>query len=142
MGIPDPLRGATAEIRAEVGGDLTATHLGSGDVPVLATPALLALVERAAVAALAGRLPAGRTSVGTSVELRHRAPTPVGVEVRARVRLEQVEGPRLRFSFVVEDETGEVARGVHTRTVVDRAAFLTSAELRRGEARRDTTPGS
>ena len=125
------LEGTAEETVAE---DATAASVGSGDVAVLATPAVLALVERAAVAALHGRLRADRTSVGSSVSLDHLAPTPVGGLVRATVRLERVEGRRLSFSFVVIDDAGRVAEGSHVRVVVDRRSFEAAAAARLGES--------
>jgi len=110
---------------------MTADRVGSGDVRVLATPAALALVERAAVASLAGRLPDGATTVGASVELAHLAPTPVGAEVVARAHLDRVEGGRrLTFSFSVSDQAGEIAHGTHVRVVVDRRRFADAATAR------------
>lgn len=122
--------GLRATLEETVSDELTAARLRSGDVPVYATPALVALVERAAVAALEGQLEASSTSVGTHLELRHLAPTPVGSRVAATVRLEQVEGRRLRFSVEVTDPGGRVARGTHLRHVVDRERFLESARTR------------
>ena len=110
--------------------DMTAESLGSGDVPVLGTPALLTLVERAAVEALAGRLGEAETSVGAFVELRHVAPTPVNAPVMARVRLVSMEDRTLEFEFEVTDRGGTVATGRHRRVVVDRDSFLTSARRR------------
>jgi predicted thioesterase len=109
---------------------MTAVRVGSGDVPVLATPEVLALAERAAVAAVAGRLPPDATTVGTAVELTHSAPTPVGGMVTATARLDTVEGRRLRFTVSVRDASGEVAAAVHTRVVVDRARFEATARER------------
>jgi fluoroacetyl-CoA thioesterase len=103
----------------------TASSLGSGDVPVLGTPRLLALAEAATVAALAGRLGAGQTSVGTRVELDHLAATPVGGRVRVRAELVAVDGRRLRFAITATDGTdATVGRGTITRAVVDRDQFL------------------
>jgi fluoroacetyl-CoA thioesterase len=126
-GVAPGLEG-TAE--ATVTEDVTAASVGSGDVAVLATPEVLALVERAAVAAVRDRLGPDRTSVGSSVSLDHVAPTPVGGVVRATVRLERVEGRRLSFSFVVIDGAGRVAEGSHVRVVVDRRRFEASARDR------------
>jgi len=102
---------------------MTARRIGSGDVAVLATPMVLTLVERAAMAALKGRLPKDRTSVGAWVDLHHVAPSPIGVTVAATARLERVDGRRLEFSVRVSDPAGVVAHGTHTRVVVDRASF-------------------
>jgi len=126
--MPEPgLRATVAETVTE---DLTAERIGSGDVEVLATPAVLTFVERAALAALQGALEPGQTSVGARVELEHVAPTPVGARVEATATLEEVDGRRLRFAFSVTDPGGEVARGVHERVVVQRGPFLETAESR------------
>src|SRR5919202_5794841 len=89
----------------------TAQALGSGDVPVLGTPRVLALVEAATVAATAHRLPPGATTVGTRIELDHRAPTPVGRTVRAEARLAKADGRRLTFEVTVRDGDDVVAEG-------------------------------
>jgi fluoroacetyl-CoA thioesterase len=106
---------------------MTAESLGSGDVPVLGTPAVLALVERLAVAATSGRLDPGATTVGTRAELDHLAPTPVGAMISARCRLEAADGRTLRFAFEVTDPAGVVARGTHIRVVVQREEFVARA---------------
>lgn len=110
--------------------EVTAEAIGSGDVPVLGTPAILQTVERLAVASLADALPPGTTSVGTRVELDHVAPTPVGALVSVTVRLVAVDGRRLRFEFEATDPSGTVARGTHLRVAVEREAFLESARAR------------
>ena len=127
MGLEPGLEG-TAE--ATVDDAMTASSLGSGDVPVLGTPAVLALVESAAVRALQGRLGAGQTSVGSAVELRHVAPTRVGMTVRAAVRLAAVDGRTLHFDFEVTDDAGAIARGRHDRVIVERESFLDTASRR------------
>ena len=103
--------------------DDTAFAVGSGEVQVLATPRVLALAEGATVAALAGALGAGSTTVGTRVELDHVAPSPVGAEVTATADLVEVSGRRLTFTVRVTQDGREVARGRITRAVVDRARF-------------------
>jgi predicted thioesterase len=105
----------------------TAQALGSGDVPVLATPRVLALAEAATVAAVAGTLPVGATSVGTRVELEHLAATPVGGTVVAEAVLSTVDGRRLEFAVTVRDGDLVVARGRVHRVVVDRERFLAGA---------------
>ena len=110
--------------------DVTAEAMGSGDVPVLATPAILASVERLAVASLADALPPGTTTVGARVELDHLAPTPVGALLSVTVRLVAVDGRRLTFEFEASDQSGEVARGTHLRVAVEREAFLEAARTR------------
>jgi fluoroacetyl-CoA thioesterase len=134
-GNSDPLEaliGAEAVVEATVEPDSTAAAVGSGDVDVLSTPAVLALVEWAAVRAIGTRLSAGQTSVGTAVDLAHIAPSGVGATVRALARLERVSDRRLEFTFSVTDGSGEVARGRHVRVVVDRKRFESAAAKRRG----------
>ncbi|HMG31289.1 MAG TPA: hotdog domain-containing protein [Jiangellaceae bacterium] len=117
--------GLGADVAHLVGEDDTATALGSGDVPVLATPRLLALAEAATVAAVAGALPEGASSVGTRVELEHLAASPVGVRVSVRAELVGVDGRLLQFEVVAEHPDGRVvAHGRVSRVVVDRARFL------------------
>jgi fluoroacetyl-CoA thioesterase len=119
--------GLVATVRQVVGEEDTAEAVGSGDVPVLATPVVLTLVERAAVAAVAPHLDPGTSTVGARVGLDHLAPTPVGGRVSATARLDSVEGRKLRFSFEVSDARGVVARGIHVRVIVQRDAFLEQA---------------
>jgi predicted thioesterase len=110
--------------------DMTAAHVGSGTVSVLATPQVVALVERAAVALVDPSLPDGTTSVGVAVAIDHLAPTPPGVEVTTTVRVEQRDARKVRLSFVTADPGGEVARGSHVRVLVDRASFERQALAR------------
>jgi fluoroacetyl-CoA thioesterase len=102
----------------------TAIALRSGDVAVLATPRVVALCEEASVAAVAGRLPVGQTTVGMRVQLDHLQPTPVGGSVTAEATLEKIEGRRLTFTVAVNDAKGLVAAGKVTRVVVDLDRFL------------------
>lgn len=102
----------------------TAIALGSGDVPVLATPRVVALAEQASVEALAADLPEGTTTVGYEVQLAHLAPTPVGAKVTAEAQLDGIEGRRLTFRVSVNDARGLVAAGRITRVMVERARFL------------------
>jgi len=122
--------GRQATVEETVTEDMTADRLGSGDVPVLGTPAVLALVEAAAVAAVADELQPGTTTVGASVALDHLAPTPVGGTVTATAALARVDERRLTFRFEVTDAAGPVARGEHVRVIVDRDRFVGSARAR------------
>lgn len=116
--------GARATILIMVEREDTAARVGSGDVPVLATPRLLALAEAATVRAVSDRLAPGQTSVGTRVELDHRAASPVGAHVEIAAELVEVDGRRLVFSFTARDRHRLVAAGVIERAVVDRERFL------------------
>jgi predicted thioesterase len=106
----------------------TAVAIGSGDVPVLATPRVIAIAERATVQALEGALPADTTTVGYEVQLAHLAPTPVGGKVTADATLETIEGRRLSFRISVNDARGLVAAGRITRVVVARERFIERAQ--------------
>lgn len=119
--------GATARVELTVTDSDTAQAVGSGDVPVLGTPRLLALAEAATVAATATGLPPGMTTVGTRVELDHRAATPVGRTVAALARLTEVDGRRLVFEVVVFEAGTTVAQGRIERALVDRHRFVERA---------------
>jgi fluoroacetyl-CoA thioesterase len=125
-----PKPGLEATVEETVTEAMTAERLGSGDLPVLGTPAVLALVEAAAVAAVDVALDVSTTTVGASVKLDHVAPTAVGRSVTATAALIEVDGRRLRFRFEVTDEAGPVAHGEHARVIVDREAFLQDARER------------
>ena len=128
----DKLVGAEATVEWPVTPGMTARNVGSGEVNVLSTPWVLALVERATVDAVAPLLPEGLTTVGASVDLTHSAPSVVGRQVRAHARAEDVDGRKIRFAFEVSDEAGRVARGSLVRVIVDRARFERSAVERAG----------
>jgi predicted thioesterase len=102
----------------------TALAVGSGLMPVLATPRLVALVELAAVQALDGCLDEGDTTVGVRIDLAHTAATPVGMRVHAVAVLERIDGRLLTFRVQAEDTRERIGAGTHTRAVVARARFL------------------
>jgi predicted thioesterase len=115
------LRGtATGSVAA----DNTAIALGSGDVPVYGTPALVALMEKAAVCALGDRLGPDETTVGTWIEVNHLAATPVGLEVRAEAELVAVEGRQLSFVLTAFDSRQKIGEGRHHRALLSRERFL------------------
>jgi fluoroacetyl-CoA thioesterase len=105
----------------------TAIALRSGNVPVLATPRVIALCEEATVVALATALDPADTSVGMRVQIDHVQPTAVGASVTATATLEKVEGRRLTFTVNAHDERGLIAAGRVTRVVVDTTRFLDKA---------------
>lgn len=101
----------------------TAIAMGSGDVPVLATPRVVALVEEAACLTLAGRLDPDDTSVGARIVVDHLRPTQVGAVVTATATLRAVDGHKLDFDVVVHEDDTPVARGTHRRVIASRSAF-------------------
>ena len=102
----------------------TAEAVGSGDVPVLATPALLALAEGACVSALADELDPSQTTVGTWAEVEHTKASPVGATVCAHATLIGHHNRRLEFRIAVEQDGEQVALVKHRRVLVDRERFL------------------
>ena len=105
----------------------TAEALRSGDVPMLATPRLVALSEEATVQALQGQLESKFTTVGMRVQIDHLLPVPVGRSVRCEAKLVEVEGRRLIFTVSVNCEQGLVAAGKVTRVIVNRERFIQRA---------------
>jgi fluoroacetyl-CoA thioesterase len=108
----------------------TADRWGSGLVPVFGTPALVGLMEGAAVEALAGHLPPGQTTVGGRIDVQHLAPTPVGMRVRGRAELLEVEGRRLVFRVEAWDEVERIGKATHERFVVDEERFVAKAKAK------------
>ncbi len=119
--------GLTAQVELLVTDADTAQALGSGDVPVLGTPRVVALAEAATVAATTRTLAPGQTTVGVRVELDHKAATPVGRRVVAEAVLSGVDGRTLTFDVSVRDGDVVAAEGRVTRVLVDRQKFVDKA---------------
>ncbi len=116
--------GLSGRVVLTVGDADSAIAMGSGDVAVLATPRVVALMEAAAVVAIEGALPIGFTSVGSRIEVDHLAPTAVGAEVVAHAVVTGVEGRSVCFDVTVDEGNPTVARGSHVRVVVERERFV------------------
>ena len=120
--------GDRATLEFTVTDEDTAEAVGSGDLPVLGTPRLLAWAEAATCAAVASRLAEGQTSVGTRIQLEHVAASPVGAVVSVTAAVVHVDGRLLRFELSAEHSVGDatkvVGHGEVTRVVVDRDRFL------------------
>ncbi|MBP8777078.1 MAG: thioesterase family protein [Bacteroidaceae bacterium] len=108
----------------EVTPSLTATVVGSGDLPVLATPAMIALMENAAMLAVASLLPEGSTTVGGLINVSHLKPSAIKSTIKAIATVTKIEGKKLVFSVCAEDETGLIGEGSHIRYIVDRNKFM------------------
>jgi predicted thioesterase len=115
--------GLSGEASIVVVPEVTAQHMGSGAIRVFATPQMVLLMERAAVAALAPGLAPGQQSVGTIVNVRHLAATPLGATVTAHAELIAVDGRRLTFRVTAHDGTELVGEGTHERALIDLARF-------------------
>ena len=116
--------GQTGEASTTVGPEQTARHLGSGGIDVYATPAMIALMEASAVAAIDHRLPPGQASVGTALDVKHLAATPLGQPVRAEAEVLSVDGRRVDFRVRAWDAHELIGEGTHTRFVIDIDRFL------------------
>lgn len=116
--------GLSAEFEHTVNDSDTASRWGSGLVPVYSTPALVGLMEGAAVRALEGRLQPGQTTVGGHIDVHHLAATPVGMKVRARAELVSVDGRKLTFKIQAWDEVELIGEANHERFVIDEAKFM------------------
>ena len=101
--------------------------MGSGELPVLATPAVAALIEKACWQSVAKELEPGTGTVGTSISLAHTAPTPVGMVVECDCELTAVADRRLTFTARVYDDVSEVAHATHERYIVDNDRFSQKA---------------
>ena len=102
----------------------TAATLGSGDMAVFATPAMVALMENAAMLAVKELLPEGSATVGTQMNTSHVKASPLGATITASAELTAVDGRRLTFAVKAWDEKGVIGEGEHTRFIVDRERFL------------------
>ena len=109
----------------------TALTYGSGSVAVYATPAMVGLMEGAAVEALAAHLPEGTSTVGTELKIKHTAATPVGLTVRATATLIEIDGRRLVFNVQAFDEKEQIGAGTHERFVIAVEKFLHKAETKK-----------
>ena len=105
-----------------------ADQVGSGDLPVLATPIMAALMEEAAVSCVREALDSNTTSVGINLDISHLAATPKGKRVQAQAELAEVKGKKLIFAVKAWDEAELIGQGTHERVIVNRQAFLDRAE--------------
>ncbi len=116
--------GMTGTAETVVTKDLTALTAGSGTLEVFATPHMAALMERAAWTLVQPQLEEGKTTVGTSLSIVHSSATPVGMRVRAAATVTAVEGKKICYEVVAEDEAGEIGRGTHERVIVTETSFV------------------
>ena len=122
--------GITGEGRMKVTEADTAFEWGSGALPVLATPAMILFIERTASECLRPFLQEGESTVGTSLEIKHSAPSTVGSEVFCRVELTEADRARMVFDVKVWDSAGEVGSGKHERFLVNNEKFMKRAGSR------------
>ncbi|MBS1169305.1 MAG: thioesterase [Burkholderiaceae bacterium] len=101
----------------------TARHMGSGRMPVLATPALAALMEAAAQQAIDAHLPPGQQTIGTHIDLHHHGATPIGLRVTASAELISIDGRLLTFRIVAHDGNEQIGEAQHLRALTSTATF-------------------
>ena len=109
----------------------TAVKVGSGSLKVLATPKMIALMEKSAADLLEKLLPENFTSVGISLNVQHTAPTPTGMKIFAEAEIIETDGRKILFEVFAKDEVGEIGRGKHERFIVDRKKFQDKADSKR-----------
>ena len=104
--------------------EVTAEYIGSGDLAVLATPAMCALMENAAMMAVATHLKEGQTTVGTALNIEHLRAIKVGKIITATAVLTEINGRELKFNIAARDEVGMIGEGTHSRFIVNREKFM------------------
>lgn len=119
--------GLTGEASTTVRTGNTAAEVVEGAVPMFSTPSMIGLMEHASWNAIADHLAAGETSVGTFVDIKHLAASPIGLEVTARAEVIEVDGRRVRFKVEARDNQDVVGEGWHERFIVDQDRFLAGA---------------
>lgn len=127
----DHLLGVAGHAATMVGSENTAVTVGSGALPIYATPMMAALMEQAAVNAVTPFMPLGTTTVGMSLNIKHLAASPVGHNVQAEAVVTSVEGRRIEFKLTVFDEREKIGEGTHERFVVDAESFLNKLMLKK-----------
>ena len=125
--------GLSAESRTLVNETNTAIQFGSGSLAVYATPALVALMENAAVRALEGHLQSGYSTVGGQIDVRHLAATPVGIEVRAQADLVEVQGRKLTFRIQAWDAVELIGEANHIRFLIEDESFMAKVKVKESQ---------
>ncbi|MDE6922113.1 MAG: thioesterase family protein [Oscillospiraceae bacterium] len=120
--------GMRGEAAAVVAQEDTAQAVGSGLVPVFATPRMIALMEQAAVNAVQSALEPGQGTVGTRLDVKHSAATPVGMKVRAQAEVIGVEGRQVVFLVTAFDDAEQIGGGTHERFIIQTDKFLARAQ--------------
>ena len=120
--------GITGQQEEIVTEEKTAKAMGSGELPVYATPAMIALIEKTAWMSVAGELEEGQGTVGTKLAGEHVSASPLGAHITCKTTLVGVDRRRLLFSVEVSDDAGLIGRGTHERFIVDNEKFVTKAQ--------------
>ncbi|MGD8603093.1 MAG: thioesterase family protein [Anaerolineales bacterium] len=120
--------GLVKEAQRTVTQEMTADHIGSGRMQVFATPAMVAFIEQECRRMADERLPEGQSTVGIEIDVRHRAPTPLGGKVRLRAEITGFDGRQIEYQVRVWDQTELIGDATHVRAIIDEARFLQRVE--------------
>jgi fluoroacetyl-CoA thioesterase len=123
--------GTLGEARTKVTYENTAIKYGSGSVSVFATPAMIGLMEKASINSIDSYLPKGYATVGTKVEIKHIAATPIGMEVVAQSELLEIDGLKLKFKIEAYDGKEKIGDGTHTRYIIKLDDFIEKVESKK-----------
>lgn len=126
----EALTGLSATVTQTVTVEMLAKNVGSGTVSVFSTPELVLLLEKTALVALDGKLEAGKTTVGSGLDVTHLAATPLGMTVKCTAKVMSVDGRKLTFEVAAEDEQESIAKGTHIRFIVDAEKFQARADAK------------
>lgn len=127
----DIILNTTSTCKWEVTEERLAVNVESGDLRVLATPVMTALMEKAAAKCLAQFLDDGETSVGTALNIAHTSATPCGMTFEATATITSFDGRKVDFDVIAKDEAGEIGKGTHSRFVVEAEKFQNKTNLKK-----------
>lgn len=119
--------GIKLTLERDVTSSMTAKAMGSGTLDVLATPAMIAMVEETAWKSVAKELDPGQGTVGISLNVEHLAPTPLGMKVKCEATLVNIDGRKLTFEVAAFDERGLIGKGTHERFIINEEKFQAKA---------------
>ena len=120
--------GMNNTVEAQSTEETTAVEMKSGSLKVLATPAMMCLMEQAAAELVDHNLPDDLTSVGIAVNISHKAPTPIGLTVRAEAVITKIDGRKITFDVKAFDDIDEIGSGTHERFIVNKEKFQAKAD--------------
>lgn len=122
--------GLVGEAQVKVSEENTALKYGSGTINVFATPAMIGLMEKASIEAVDKLLPEGFASVGTKIEVKHLAATPIGMNITAKAELLEIDNKKLKFSIEAYDDTDKIGEGIHYRYIINLEDFMKRNEIK------------
>jgi fluoroacetyl-CoA thioesterase len=122
--------GLAGESQVKVSEENTALKYGSGTINVFATPAMIGLMEKASIEAVEKLLPEGFATVGTKIEVKHIAATPIGMNITAKAELLEIDNKKLKFSIEAYDDADKIGEGIHYRYIINLGDFMKKNEIK------------